>query len=603
MRSRQTGTPAALTQPTNRHLARANRLPFQPRGRPPDLRLQLRGEPAVARLSFLVQHLTYLHTLRVVGAEGGLADLQGPLDWVRAPARSPRSCSTRPRLPRRVPTSGWSGPRAASLICRARSNWARAPARSPRSCSTRAEVAAPGADVGVVGAEGGLADLQGAFELGAGAGQVPQSPVWGSRTWHMPLTSGDRRSSVVGMIATVSLRLLYLIFQQMLRLVFLLGRTTSTKDVELLVLRHEVAVLRRTNPRPRLDWADRAVFAALIRRLPTSLHNHRLITPGTILRWHQRLVRRRWTYPNRPGRPPINDVLVALVVQMARENPSWGYKRVQGELLKLGHRIGASTIRRILQRRRIPPAPVRHTDTSWRRFLRTQATSMLAVDFFHVDCAVTLRRLYVLFALEVGDRSLHVLGVTAHPDGAWTTQQARNLVMDLGEHVGRFRFLVRDRAGQFGASFDAVLADAGIAVIKIPPRCPRANCFAERLVLTMRTELTDRMLIFGERHLRRVLAEYTAHYNRRRPHRALQTASATPGFAYHRAGPPHGPASTGSRRSDQRVRTRSLNELIRRYGRLLEPHRADRSMSTFAATNPDDDDRVRPDARAPPREG
>ena len=316
----------------------------------------------------------------------------------------------------------------------------------------------------------------------------------------------------------MSLRLSYLIFRQVLGLILLLGRSSSSKNVELLVLRHEVAVLRRSNPRPRMDWADRAIFAALIRRLPRALRAHRLVTPNTILRWHRRLVRRKWTYPNRTGRPPIDDVVAALVVRMARENPSWGYIRVQGELLKLGHRVGASTIRRILKRHRIPPAPLRQTDTSWRRFLRTQATSMLAVDFFHVDCAVTLRRLYVLFALEVGNRSLHILGVTAHPDGPWTTQQARNLLMDLGEHVAR----LRDRAGQFTASFDAVLADAGIEVVKIPPRCPRANCFAERFVLTVRTELTDRMLIFGERHLRNVLARYAAHYNRQRPHRALQ---------------------------------------------------------------------------------
>jgi putative transposase len=354
-----------------------------------------------------------------------------------------------------------------------------------------------------------------------------------------------------GMIVAVSLRLLYLLFLQVLRLVVLLGRPSSTKDIELLVLRHEVAVLRRTNPRPRLDWADRAVFAALIRRLPRALRCHRLVSPNTILRWHRRLVRKKWAY-----------VLAALVVRMATENSNWGYKRIQGELLKLGHRIGASTIRRILKQHRIPPAPLRRTDISWRQFLRTQATSMVAIDFFHIDCAVTLRRLYVLFALEVGDRSLHVLGVTAHPDGAWTTQQARNLVMDLGDHVTRFRFLVRDRAGQFTASFDAVLADAGIEVVKIPPRCPRANCFAERFVLTVRTELTDRMLIFSERHLRRVLAAYAVHYNNPAATPNAATTSASPGIACSRAGSRQDPASTDPRWSHQPVRTPGMKPLV-----------------------------------------
>jgi putative transposase len=302
----------------------------------------------------------------------------------------------------------------------------------------------------------------------------------------------------------VSLRLLYLVFIRLLNLLVLLGRSSVSKDIELLVLRHEVAVLRRANPKPRLDWADRAVFAALVRRLPQVLRGHRLVTPSTILRWHRRLVAQKWTYPHR----------------LARENHRWGYRRIQGELLKLGHRVGASTIRRVLRRLGIPPAPIRDTDTTWRQFLRTQASTMLACDFFHLDCAVTLKRIYVFFVLEVGNRSVHLLGTTTNPDGRWTTQQIRNLVMDLDDRVTQFRFLVRDRAGQFTASFDAVLADVGIRVVRIPPRCPRANCFAERFVRTVRAELTDRMLIFNQRHLRVVLTEYIRHYNGRRPHRA-----------------------------------------------------------------------------------
>jgi putative transposase len=299
----------------------------------------------------------------------------------------------------------------------------------------------------------------------------------------------------------------------------LLARSSASKDAELLVLRQEVAVLRRQNLKPKLGWADRGVLAALAGLLPRPLRMNRLVTAETLLRWHRRMVRWRWTYPRWGGRPQVDPQTVALIGQMARENPGWGYKRIQGELLGLGIRVAASTVRRVLKRLRIPPAPHRSRST-WRQFLRTQARAMLACDFFHVDCAVTLRRLYVFFMLEAGTRHVHVLGVTAHPDGAWTVQQARNLLMELGERAARFRFLVRDRAGQFTEVFDAMLSGAGIEVVKIPPRSPRANAYAERWVRTARAEVTDRMLIAGPRHLCAVLDEYAAHYNQHRPHRA-----------------------------------------------------------------------------------
>ena len=320
----------------------------------------------------------------------------------------------------------------------------------------------------------------------------------------------------------MSLRLLYLIFALLCGWLILLSRSQASKNAELLVLRHEVAVLRRAKPRPWLDWADRAVLAALIGHLPRRLRARRLITPGTILRWHRRLVRKKWTYPNRTGRPPVSAEITALIERLATENHGWGYQRIQGELLKLGHRVSASTIRRILKTLKIPPAPMRRTDTTWRQFLHSQAATMLAADFFHVDCAVTLQRLYCFFVMEIGSRSVHILGVTANPDGPWTVQEIRNLLMDLGDRAADFRFLVRDRAGQFTASFDAVLASTGIEAVKIPPRSPRANAYAERFVLTARAEVTDWMLIFSQRHLRTVLAQYETHYNGRRPHRSRQ---------------------------------------------------------------------------------
>ncbi len=217
------------------------------------------------------------------------------------------------------------------------------------------------------------------------------------------------------------------------------------------------------------------------------------------------------------------------VAALATENNGWGYQRIQGELLTLGHRVGASTIRRVLKALKILPAPERRSDTTWRKFLPTHAPTMLAADLFHADCAVTLQRLYCLFVMEVGSRYVHIPGITANPDGPRTVQQIRNLLMDLGDRAAGARFLVRDRAGQFTASSDAVLADAGIQVVKIPPRSPRANADPERFVLTARTEVTDRMLIFGERHLRTILAEYETHSNGRRPHRSRQLRPPRPG--------------------------------------------------------------------------
>ena len=234
------------------------------------------------------------------------------------------------------------------------------------------------------------------------------------------------------------------------------------------------------------------------------------------------LVTRKWIYPNRTGRPPVSAEVAVLIERLAAENHGWGYKRIQGELLKVGHRVSASTIRRVLKALKIPPAPKRRADTTWRNFLRAQAATMLAADFFHVDCAVTLQRLYCFFVIEVGSRYVHILGVTANPDGPWTTQQIRNLLMDFGGRAADFRFLLRDRAGQFTGSFDALLASVGIKAVTIPPRSPRANAYAERFVLTARTEVTDRMLIFGQRHLRTILAQYEAHYNGRRAHRSRQ---------------------------------------------------------------------------------
>ncbi|MFI9599965.1 integrase core domain-containing protein [Streptomyces sp. NPDC052043] len=274
----------------------------------------------------------------------------------------------------------------------------------------------------------------------------------------------------------------------------------------------------------RRAWRGRTVSCSpLARHLPTRLRRHRLVTPGTLLTWHRRLLRWKWKQkPVRIGRPPISEELSALILDLARENPIWGSTRIQGELRRLGHRVGASTVRRVLRGAGLGPAPRRgDTAPTWRQFLRSQSSGLLAADFFHVD-TVALTRLYAFAVMEVGTRTVHLLGVTAHPTAAWATQLARNLLADLGERSSGFRYLLRDRDSRYTEAFDAVFAADGIEILKTAPQAPRMNAHIERFIRTARAERTDRLLIYNEQHARRVLAEYAEHYNTGRPHRALQ---------------------------------------------------------------------------------
>src|SRR5436309_3805753 len=314
----------------------------------------------------------------------------------------------------------------------------------------------------------------------------------------------------------------YLAFSVVLRLLVSGRRSEFTKDLELLVLRHQLAVLGRQERRPLLRPADRALLAALARLLPPRRRHGLVVTPQTLLRWHRELVRRKWAQPRRsPGRPPTDGRVRELVLRFARENARWGYPPNAGESLKLGLRVSPSTVRRILLTAGSGPAP-RRSGPSWQQFLRQQAASMLACDFFTVE-TISLRRFYVLFFIELENRRLHMAGCTTNPTGAWVTQQARNLgFTGLFE---RMRFLVHDRDSKFAAAFDEVFRSEGIKVIHTPIRAPQANAYAERFVRTVRAECLDWLLIVGRCHLERVLRIYTAHYNRERPHRGLALLS------------------------------------------------------------------------------
>ena len=296
----------------------------------------------------------------------------------------------------------------------------------------------------------------------------------------------------------------------------------ASKDAELLVLRHENAVLRRQIVWVRYQLADRLWLAALSRLIPRRRWAEVVaVTPATLLAWHRRLVSRKWDYTSRrhPGRPPTAAAIRKLVIRIATDNPAWGHRRVQGELVRLGHPIAASTVWQILHNAGIDPAP-RRTGPTWKQFLTAQARGILAVDFVHVD-TVSLRRIYALIVIEHGSRRVHLAGITANPDGAWTAQAARNFLMDLGQRSASAKFLIRDRAGQFTGSFDAVFRAEGIRILVCPPQAPRANAICERIIGTLRREVFDRLLVIHEHHLRWLLIEYLRHYNTARPHRAL----------------------------------------------------------------------------------
>jgi transposase InsO family protein len=318
----------------------------------------------------------------------------------------------------------------------------------------------------------------------------------------------------------MALSFLYLAFVRLLQLFRLSHGGQEELAIEVVMLRHEVAVLRRQIARPALRPADRAVLAGLSRLLSPAHRGRSFVQPETLLRWHRALVRRHWTHSHqRSGRPALPAGTVQLVLRLANENPTWGYRRIHGELTTTGVRLAPSTVWAILRRHGIDPAP-RRSGPTWSEFLRAQAATMLACDFFTVD-TVLLRRVYVLFFIELETRKVYVTGVTANPVGEWVTQQARNLSVVLAERSRAVTFLIRDRDTKFTSSFDEVFRAEGIEIIKTPIRAPRANAFAERFVGTVRRECLDRLLIFSRRHLEQVLVEYLAHYNQHRPHRSL----------------------------------------------------------------------------------
>jgi len=339
----------------------------------------------------------------------------------------------------------------------------------------------------------------------------------------------------------------YVLACRLFELVVLLGRGERSKELEILVLRHELSILRRQVCRPRFEPCDRLLLAALSRVLPRQSWQAFLVRPETLLRWHRRLVAHHWTYPHRrPGRPPIAEEVRELVLRLARENGSWGYVRIAGELRKLGIGVSATLARNILRAAGVPPAPERDRLT-WRSFSRQHAPTTLACDFLTVD-TVLLRRLYILVVICIGSRRIEYVACTSNPDGDWMLQQARNLLLDLDDRRSRRRFLIHDRDAKFSRAFDAVFGSSGIRVIRTLVRAPNANAHVERWVGSVRRECLDRLLVFNRRQLERILRIYVRHYNERRPHRALALQAPDPPTRPSTRGEPVASATTIQRR-------------------------------------------------------
>jgi putative transposase len=343
----------------------------------------------------------------------------------------------------------------------------------------------------------------------------------------------------------------YLAVRNLVALVWLLARPRRSNEVEILVLRHELAMLRRQGRQPKLTRADRALLVALSRSVPRAAWARFPVKPETLLRWHRQLVARRWTYAHRKaGRPPLARSLRDLILRLARENPHRGYRRIVGELKGIGIFVSATSVRKVLLAAGLPPAPERR-QASWRSFLRAQAASVLACDFLTVETAF-LQRIYILFFISLATRRVEYVACSANPDGRWITQQARNLVMQLGDEQP-FRLLIHDRDAKFSHTFDEVFRSEGIKVIRTPIQAPNANAYAERWVRTVRADCLDRILILGRRHLQHVLGVYRQHYNEHRPHQALRLL------------PPDGRDPTPLNAADRLHRRDLLGGLIHEY--------------------------------------